>query len=42
MRLFAKEIHFIRTAIALPVLSHVNSQNKAFRPNLAVDDVVRA
>jgi hypothetical protein len=42
MRLFAKHIGFVRGAFTVPALLRVNSENKEFRPDLAVDDVVRA
>lgn len=43
MRLFAsKQNHLVRDAFNAPALQHVNSKNKEFRPDLAVDDVVRA
>ena len=43
MRLFAsKQNHLVRDAFNAPALQHVNSKNKDFSPDLAVDDVVRA
>jgi hypothetical protein len=42
MRLFAKHTYSVRAAFSAPELSHVNSRNKELRPDLAIDDVVRA
>ena len=42
MRCLAKHSHLSRHAFAAPAQPHVNSKNKEFRPDLAVDDAVRA
>lgn len=42
MRLLSKHLQYVCAAATAPLLSHVNSQSKEIRPDLSVDDAVRA